>query len=348
MKEAQLPKNEEERLALLRGMNILDTPIEERFERITRIVCRSLNVPISAISLVDQNRQWFKSIQGLNVSETPRSIAFCSHAILQEDPLIIGDATQDERFYDNPLVVNDPAIRFYAGIPLSVGNNIKIGTLCAIDQKPREITQEEIYILEDLKIIVESELKSIVLSKAYIQLISELKQAERAALIDSLTRLWNRLGGETLLQRQWEYAQVEGNPIAVVMVDIDHFKNINDTYGHQFGDTIITHAAQIILSSLRSVDLAIRWGGDEFLLVIDNCQKEDVFNILSRLKNLINKTPVRTSLGNVSITFSMGACVSYPSDDNKTEDFIRAADEALYKAKKAGRNQFVIVESCVS
>ena len=344
MKEAQLPENEDERLNFLRQMNILDTPVEERFERITRIVCRSLNVPISAISLVDENRQWFKSIQGLSVSGTPRSMAFCAHAILEDKPFVIGDTTKDERFHNNPLVINEPGIRFYAGIPLSIVNNLRIGTLCAIDRKPREITEEEIEILEDLKIIVESEMKSLLLSEAHIKLISDLKQAERAALIDCLTRLWNRAGCEQLLARQWVYAKSYGTPIAIVMVDIDHFKKINDTYGHQFGDTVIRHAAQIILASVRSCDVVNRWGGDEFLLIIDNCQKEVVLNILAGIKNAINKTPVLTSLGNVDVTFSMGACILHPNDKNTIEDCITIADEALYKAKNNGRNQFVLLD----
>lgn len=104
--EAKLPQNEEQRLAVLRQLNILDTPIEERFERITRMVCRSLKVPIAAISIVDESRQWFKSIQGLNASETPREIAFCAHAILRDELLLVEDATQDERFADNPLVTD--------------------------------------------------------------------------------------------------------------------------------------------------------------------------------------------------------------------------------------------------
>ena len=114
--KAELPKNEKERLAALKQLNILDTPLEERFERITRIVARSLNVPIAAISLIDESRQWFKSIQGLSDSETSRDVAFCAHAILDDELLLIPDATQDERFANNPLVTEKPFIRFYAWI----------------------------------------------------------------------------------------------------------------------------------------------------------------------------------------------------------------------------------------
>ena len=126
MIEAELPVNEKERLVSLRNLNVLDTPLEERFERITRMVCRALNVPIAGISLVDEARQWFKSIQGITTSETPRSIAFCSHAILKDELMVIPDATEDVRFVDNPLVTGDPNIRFYAGQPLSLSADIRL------------------------------------------------------------------------------------------------------------------------------------------------------------------------------------------------------------------------------
>ncbi|AIE75746.1 MULTISPECIES: GAF domain-containing protein [unclassified Synechocystis] len=164
--EAKLPQNEEQRLTALRQLNILNTPIEERFERITRMVCRSLKVPIAAISLVDESRQWFKSIQGLEVSETSREIAFCAHAILDDELLLVTDTTKDERFADNPLVTDEPFIRFYAGYPLNLGQDFHVGTLCAIDRVPRDLSTEEQEVLYDLAKMVESELVAIALSQS--------------------------------------------------------------------------------------------------------------------------------------------------------------------------------------
>ena len=178
MIEAPAPENEEQRLAFLRDMKILDTSAEERFDRITRIVCRVLNVPISAISIVDEKRQWFKSSQGLSVCETSRGVAFCAHAILDCDPLIIADALSDERFFDNPLVVGDPNIRFYAGFPINLGKDVRIGTLCAIDTKPRELSAEQIEVMNDLRRIVESEFQAITLTELTIA----LKNAEARAI----------------------------------------------------------------------------------------------------------------------------------------------------------------------
>jgi len=144
MIQAELPANEAKRSAFIHDrLKILNTPLEDRFERITRMVCFMLKVPISAVSLVVDDVQWFKSIQGLNASGTARNVAFCAHTILGDDIFVVPDARADERFHDNPLVTEDPSIRFYAGQPLTLGDGLRIGALCAIDRVPRQISDED-------------------------------------------------------------------------------------------------------------------------------------------------------------------------------------------------------------
>ncbi|MFV1921534.1 MAG: GAF domain-containing protein [Methylotenera sp.] len=155
MKKPSIPPDEAARLKTLRYLNILDTPAEERFDRLTRMAKRLFDVSFALVSLVDENRQWFKSCAGLDVSETPRDISFCGHTILGDDIFIIPDATKDERFADNPLVLNEPHIRFYAGCPLKFTNGNRLGTLCIIDQQPRNLTDEDLIVLKDLASMVE-------------------------------------------------------------------------------------------------------------------------------------------------------------------------------------------------
>ena len=157
MEESSLSKNEDARIAALRDLEILDTPPEERFDRITKIAQILFDVPIALVSLVDVNRQWFKSCVGLSARETPRSMSFCSHAILEEDVMTIEDAKNDERFVDNPLVTGDPFIRFYAGKPIKGPTNQPIGTLCIIDKTPRKLSLGDKALLIDLANWVESE-----------------------------------------------------------------------------------------------------------------------------------------------------------------------------------------------
>lgn len=157
MRPPTLP-NEDDRLAALRTLQILDTPREERFDCFTRLLGKLLGTPIALVSLVDAERQWFKSCVGLTVTETPREYAFCAHAIMGDEAFVVPDATNDLRFQDNPLVVSDPNIRFYAGHPLRGPGGHRVGTLCAIDRKPRELSDHQREILQDLAAIVEREL----------------------------------------------------------------------------------------------------------------------------------------------------------------------------------------------
>ena len=155
---APIPPDDEERLATLHSLSLLDTPDENRYDRITQLAREIFDVPVALISLVDKDRQWFKSKQGLAAPQTPRDISFCGHAILQDDPLVVPDASKDERFADNPLVAQDPSIRFYAGAPLSAPDGRKIGTICLIDSKPHTLSAEQIRLLMKLARLVEEQI----------------------------------------------------------------------------------------------------------------------------------------------------------------------------------------------
>ena len=140
MKQAPLPTNEAERLAALKEYHILDTGTEQSYDDITALAAHICEVPIAMISLVDEDRQWFKSRLGVKQQQTPREVAFCAHAILQSKPFIIKDATKDKRFAGNSLVTGEPHIRFYAGIPLTNPEGLALGTLCVVDQQPRRLS----------------------------------------------------------------------------------------------------------------------------------------------------------------------------------------------------------------
>jgi PAS domain S-box-containing protein len=170
MQPPSIPQNEQLRIAALCNLEILDTPSEERFDRLTRIAKQHFDVPIALVSLVDHDRQWFKSRQGLEATETPRNISFCGHAILHSDIFYIPNTLEDPRFADNPLVTGPPDIRFYAGAPLYSENHQRLGTLCIIDNKPREFSQAQLATLRDLADAVGAELRQVNLIKLSQQL----------------------------------------------------------------------------------------------------------------------------------------------------------------------------------
>jgi GAF domain-containing protein len=160
------PPDEDERLAALRALELLDTPQEERFDRITRTATRLFKVPISLVTLVDEDRQWFKSCFGTEIRETSRDVSFCGHTILRPAPFIIVDASLDLRFADNPMVTGPPYVRFYAGIPIHSTSGHTVGSFCVIDTEPREPTDEDLDGLVDLAGWAETEIQVVEFSRA--------------------------------------------------------------------------------------------------------------------------------------------------------------------------------------
>jgi PAS domain S-box-containing protein len=199
-----MPPEEPGRQAALDQTGLLDTPSEERFDRFTRMARAAFNTPIALVSLVDRDRQWFKSIEGLPVSETPRNISFCGHAIHAPDVFVVEDTLSDPRFQDNPLVTGEPRVRFYAGAPLHDKDNFRLGTLCIIDREPRSFDDQSKALLRDLADCVEQEIKS----QAASDYVRALRKSERRtrAIIEG-TRVgtweWNVQTGETVFNERW-------------------------------------------------------------------------------------------------------------------------------------------------
>ncbi len=173
MKAPRIPKNEAERLKALEGYRVMDTPPEDAFDDLTKLAARILDVPIALVSLVDADRQWFKSRYGLDAPETPRDVSFCGHVVAEHKLLVVPDAFDDDRFHDNPLVTGDPRVRFYAGFPLTTPDGHVLGTLCAIDHSARQITDEQLETLRILGRQVTDQLelrRQVLVSKDYAQL----------------------------------------------------------------------------------------------------------------------------------------------------------------------------------
>lgn len=324
MKSPILPKYETTRLETLRSLNILDTQPEERFDRLTRIAKRLFSVPIALVSLVDEERQWFKSVQGLQTRETPRDVSFCGHAILEEDILVIPDALLDERFEDNPLVLNDPKIRFYAGCPLTVKNGSRLGTLCLIDITPRDIDHEDRSLLRDLAAMAEQEL-------AALQL----------ATMDELTLLLNRRGFLALAQHTLNLCKRRSLPVCILYFDLDRFKQINDRYGHVEGDRALSAFGKLLLDTFRNSDVLGRLGGDEFAVLLSGINRPQP-GLLERFQQVVGAYNEEQKRG-YNILYSVGV-YEFDTGHQTISELLHAADKEMYRQKRTKKT----ILSCVS
>ena len=319
MKKPDTPHDEQARLETLRSLGILGTAAEERFDRLTRMAKRLFGVSIALVSLVDENRQWFKSCVGLSVSETPRDISFCGHAILGDDFFIIPDTSADERFADNPLVLNDPYIRFYAGCPLRAPNGHKLGTLCIIDRQPRSFGKDELEALADLAAMVERELAAVHL-----------------ATLDELTNIPNRRGFMLLAQHSLHLCARQKLAVSLVFMDLDKFKTINDTFGHAEGDQALMVFAEQIKITCRGSDIFARLGGDEFAMLLINTPKEHAENVASRLHQSVEKYNQEAKRG-YDVSFSYGIVEFNPDKHHTIDTLLADGDSLMYELKRSKR-----------
>ena len=473
------PDDEARRLRALRSYEVLDTPVEQAYDDLTALAAQALGVPIALVSLIDTDRQWFKSHLGLEARETPRSMAFCDHAIRLREVMVVPDATLDPRFADNPLVTGEPHIRFYAGAPLVNAEGQALGTLCVIDRQPRafderqratltmlsrqvmaqlelrkrnaalsvaldslrqhthlldnlsrhvpgviyqyrlfpdgrscfpyasqglwdiyEVTPEQAQ--DDASLVfarlhpqdIDSVSASIhvsavtlqpwhheyrvvlpaqgerwrqgdaqpelladgsVLWHGFITDITERKRAEdvthRLAYFDALTGLPNRRMLVDRLEHALSSMKRSSQHGALLFIDLDNFKHINDARGHSVGDAFLQQVAQRLAGLLRQDDTVARLGGDEFVVQVGNLGSdaeaaarqaravaEKVREVLESRYD-IDGFPYNSS-GSIGITV-------FPRGDERVDDLLREADTAMYRAKAGGRNRIEFFEAAM-
>lgn len=489
MSAAAIPDNEAQRIASLLCLRILDTPHEERFDRITRLVAAHFGVAVAAINFIDTNRQWTKSDNYRAGGELPREISFCAHVIQSDELLLVAETTTDPRFSDNPLVTCEASLRFYAGVPLRSAEGYAVGTLCIADYAPRTFNQVEIGHLRDFAAWAEGELTTTLLSEALLRQQEtedalRLSEARYEAVIASLSeglvvqdadgsirscnasaqRLLglsaDQLMGRTSIDPRWravredgspfpgeehpamvtlrtgqtqeqvvmgvhrpdgeltwisinahplhhpsdpapygvacsfiditrhkryeqqltayqqqleghntaltvlattdgltgitnkrtmlerlaaelQVAQQIGVPLSLILLDVDHFKSYNDSFGHPAGDDVLKQVAHLLYVNARSTDLVARYGGEEFVLVLPNTDGAGARHLAEHCRSVI----ANATFPHRSITASFGIATLHDRPMQPGE-LIAAADEALYAAKRQGRNTVAYAMLC--
>lgn len=465
---------ENKRLHAVQNLEILDTASESDFDDLVKLAAMIFEVPMSTVTIVDADRQWFKAAVGLPVKQTPRAISFCTHAIAQDEPMVVADTAQDVRFAKSPLVTQDPHLGFYAGVPLKTGDNLAVGTFCIMDKKPRQLSQHQLDILKilanqatkllDLRMernkyrdlliekerinltLNESEQRwkfalegvgdgvwdwninhdQVVFSKTWKEMLgyaeSELNNDKDTWLslihqddldksIKSLNQYlekktlefrlehrllckdqrykwilsrgmvveWNddgspkrmvgthtdiskRKESEDMIWQQANFDLLTGLPnrrmffdrlkeeikksarkktmFALMFLDLDGFKQVNDQFGHQAGDDLLKAVTQRVAQCIRASDTFARLGGDEFTIILSAIEHTQASGVIAEKVLRAISTPFELSVGKVSISASIGIAF-YPLNGTTNDKLISTADSAMYDAKAQGKNCWV-------
>ncbi len=320
-----IPPHELGRQRDLEAYGVLDTPEDEHFVRLVRLAARVLAAPSALISLVDGDRQWFLAHHGLDVQETPRQVAFCAHAICQEGPLVVTDASLDPRFRDNPLVTGPPQIRFYAGAVLQSPAGHNLGTLCVIDQRPRTLEPAMVDTLQDLAQVVLREL--------------ELRRlAQCCTLTDALQR------GPFLqqAQRELERSRQNGSGLGLLLLEVEPLELITQHCGHAVADQALSQVAALCRAELRPADLLGRLSEGLLALLLVEVDSEDALQRAEVLREGIQHLRGAYSAAGHRLQLS-GGLTLFSEDDPRIDSLLERAQRAVLLAQGNGHNQIAEV-----
>jgi len=309
------PRPEPTRIQALKDLSILDTPPEERFDRITRLARRLFDVPTALVHLEATDRLWFRSPEEKESLQRNGEHDLCARLTGDVDLFAIPDARTDERFRDAPAVTGEPGIRFVAGAPVVAPDGERLGTLCVMDTETRELDQDDRMLLRDLGDLVEHEFAALEL-----------------ATVDELTRLTNRRGFNAISVHSLALCRRLDRPATLLLFDLDDFKRINDTLGHAAGDAALRGFAEDLKATFRDSDVVSRLGGDEFAVLLSGATPDDVVRPLTLLR-------VRTGTRNErpgtegEVSFSVGVAGYDPDAHRDVADLAMEADRRMYADK---------------
>jgi diguanylate cyclase (GGDEF)-like protein len=326
---------------------------EKAYDDITDLAALICDTSIALVSLTDDGRQRFKSQHGVDHSETTRAVPFCEQTIARPRELfVVPDAKNDERFANAPQAINGVPIRFYAGAALVTSQGEAVGTLCVIDQQPRQLSEDQQGALLALsrQVVAQVELTNAVEElknntaqlrtyqsqlEAYHQKL-ELTNARLRTLsvTDDLTGLNNRFAFEENLRNAYDHALQTGTPLSLLFVDTDHFKFYNDEFGHPAGDDALRFIARYLKECMRTQDFVARIGGDEFVIILPGTARESACVLAERCRKALATAtwPHRPLTVSIGISSLEGRRIG-------SAQLISEADQALYRAKARGRNQ---------
>ncbi|MDE1567935.1 GGDEF domain-containing protein [Aquabacter sp. P-9] len=328
------PANEAERLRVLAACHIMDTAPDERFERLTRLATALYGAEVAFLSFIDDAFQWMKAMSGPGLAPVvERRRTVCNLIIESGQPLVVGDLHTDPRLAGHPLATSLP-YRFYAGVPLLLTPDLALGTLCVLGRAVREESTFPLGPLQDLGAIAVDELD-------LWRINQDLK---RRADTDALTGLSNRRAFDEELERAGRRARRTGEPVSLLLVDLDHFKAVNDVSGHPAGDAVLRRTGERLKGAVhRADDLAARYGGEEFAVILPGTDGAGAAALAEAIRADIAAADMPHPLTG-RVTASIGAATHAGGEADPVQ-LVSQADRALYRAKALGRDRVVVFEA---
>lgn len=331
------PENESERLNALRRYRQLDRVAEKDFELLTKVAAEICDVPFALISLVDDDHVTSVASIGMPNAIFARDEACCSWTILQDGLLEIPDLSSDHRTARLRLMT-EAGMHMYAGTSLSTKDGFHIGTLCVLDKQPRSLNDHQRELLSGLA----RQVMALLDLRAHEQMLTEaLAREQYLASVDMLTGLLNRRVLFERFDAEIDRSRRYNTPLSLALIDLDHFKTINDTFGHAAGDAVLSSVGEIVRTSIRSSDVAGRYGGEELCVILPQTTAEGAHALAESLRKQIEKSVVSVDGKTIAVTASIGVA-EMQTNCKGAQQILIAADEALYGAKHAGRNRTVL------
>lgn len=331
METPATPEDESRRLEKLESLKAVYSPMEERFDQLTQTAKVAFNVQMCLISLVGDHIQWFKSAQGICVPETERAISFCGHAIHEIEPFVVEDASKDPRFADNPLVVEWPFIRFYAGAPLRVGGGSAIGTLCLIDPAPRSINDRDLELLKSFANLATQQLQSSINDDLQADFLSETSEKSREEAIHQTSRCWNLEAVQDLVRRCTESSDYQPTPKALLAVSIADYATLQREQPDDL-DFIDWEIAKRLRSGLGATDLLGHWEEGRFLIFLRDRRTMQPTEFASLLMENVEFEPVEKEGVIIPVRINVAVIPLQLSSHSKFDSLLTIASRGLQQA----------------
>lgn len=331
MQTPPIPADEAARQLAVDRSGLVFTPAEERFDRLTRLAARLFETPFAAISLIDGERQWLKSTVGLKDQDSSRRTSFCAHALVDGKGMVIEDTHADSRFADHPLVIGDPHIRAYAGRLIRAESGHALGALCVIDSKPRQFTNDELALLEDLTSIVEGELRRH--PGPSDALLDGMNRWARERALDPVTRCWNHDAMVDLLMRQAAVAEQSSAPFTVALLGVERLRQIERNLGAEARDDVMAAVAGTLRRVLGERGALGRYDAESFLVVLPATGEQAACAVSDEFRRAVNLASFRA--GNLSVHVGLSAGVAAWRPGVGMVALVETASAALESARNA-------------